>query len=241
VRVGVALVVLCASAVALADTRADLAEADRLLVAGDHPAAEAGAARISARPALLPAERAEALRIRGLALFYLGDLARAEGELAAYLELEPSAHLDPALHPPEAVVFLEEVRARHAGKLRAAPPRRRSGALNLLPPLGQIQNGHHVKAVILGLAEATLLAINGGTYVALRSSCNDDLTCDRGYDSARRLRIVNLTSGALFVGIVAYGIIDGYVGLSRSAERDRLHLSVVPLWGGAVVGAAARF
>ena len=54
--------------------------------------------------------------------------------------------------------------------------------------------------------------------------------------------MVNLASGALLLGVYAYGVIDGYVGYGqgRDAER-RVRVGLVPLPGGAAVGATARF
>ena len=239
----VAVVLLAVDA--RADRTADLAAANRLLLEGNHEQARALAARITVEPALLPAERAEANRIQGLALFYLGRREEAEGALRAYLELEPDAHLDPALHPPEAVVFLEEVRTRHAGALRIArppPKRKRIAWLNLLPPAGQFQNGDTTKAWILGGLEVALLAINVSTYAMLTSSCNADLTCDRDPSSSRRMRTMNLVSGGLLAGVVAYGIIDGYVGYGRISARERaVNVALFPTGSGALLTAALRF
>jgi hypothetical protein len=240
----VALVVL-AAAPARADRAGDLAAANRLLLEGNHEQARALAARVTLEPGLLPAERAEAHRIHGLALFYLGRRADAEGALRAYLELEPDAHLDPALHPPEAVVFLEEVRTRHAGALRIARPlprRKRIAWLNLLPPAGQFQNGDTTKAWILGGIEVALLAINVSTYAMLTSSCKTDLTCDRDPSASRRMRTINLVSGGLLAGVYAYGVIDGYLGHGRITARERaVRVAVLPTGSGAMVAAALRF
>jgi hypothetical protein len=230
---------------ARADHRADLAAAGRLLLDGRHQEAIALVAPLAPAEGLLPAERAEAHRIHGLALFHLGRRAEAERALRAYLALEPDAHLDPALHPPEAVVFLEEIRTRHAGELRRARPpprRRRYPALNFLPPLGQIQNGDRGKAWVLGGLELALLATNVSTYAMLKSSCRDDLTCERDASSARRMRTLNLVSGGLLAGVWLYGVIDGYVGHSRAVSRERaLRMAIVPTGSGALVGASMQF
>src|SRR5262245_25701622 len=115
------------AAPARADKAADLAAAGQLLANGSYADAASRVAPLLADRTLLPVERAEALRIHGLATFFLGDRVAAEGSLRGYLELEPDAHLDPALYPPDAVVFFEDVRTRHAGALRIAkpPPKRK--------------------------------------------------------------------------------------------------------------------
>jgi hypothetical protein len=112
--------------------------------------------------------------------------------------------------------------------------------LNLVPPLGQIQNGDRAKAWVIGGAELLLLGTNIATYSMLSSSCKgSDLTCDRDPSTSRALRTVNLVSGGLFLAVYAYGVIDGYVVSSRLSARERtLRTAVVPVPGGVVMGIA---
>src|SRR6185436_13728464 len=92
------------------------------------------------------ADLAEARRLRGLAAFFAGNLAGSEIELVAWLSIDLDARLDPSVTPPEAMNFFESVRARHAAELRGLRPKpHRVGALNLLPPWGQFQNGDRTK------------------------------------------------------------------------------------------------
>src|SRR5438270_10051108 len=65
------------------------------------------------------ADLAEAHRLAGLAAFFAQNTAGAEQHFLAYLKLDLDGRLDPALVPPEAVTFFEDVRARHAAELRA--------------------------------------------------------------------------------------------------------------------------
>lgn len=189
---------------------------------------------------LLAVERAEAYRLAGVCRLATGDRPGAEAAFLAYLRLAPDGHLDPALVPPDAVALLEQVRASHAAELRAARPKartRRSSLLNLLPPVGQFQNGQPVKAILLGSAELALLGVNVGTYVALKRRCHEDGTCTNT-DAAKTLRAVNITSGVLFAGTVIYGIIDGYVvqHLHERAAREAENPVSLSLWpGGAAV------
>lgn len=234
---------LGASGAARADNAARLDEAARALAAGDYVGAETATRPLLAAPTLLRAERAEAYRLHGLALYFQNRQAEAEAAFRQYLTLEPDAHLDPALYPPEAVVFFESVRARHRGAVIIAKPparRRRNGMLNLVPPLGQIQNGDTAKAWIIGGAELVLLGANIATYAMLSSSCKgSDLTCDRDPSTSRALRTVNLVSGGLFLAVYAYGVIDGYVVGGKLSSRERaLRTAVVPVPGGAVFGVA---
>jgi hypothetical protein len=198
--------------------------ADRL-ARGDHAGAAAVAGAIAQRPDRLePADRAEAWRIYGLALFFLGRRADAEAALLRYLALDIDAHLDPVLVPPEAIVFFEDVRARHAAELRASrpPPRRRRRAvLNLLPPLGQFQNGDRAKGWTIAATGGLLLAAHVTTYWTLRSWCADDRTCGAGRtDTARAVRVVNLTTGVGVLAVYTYGAIDGFIRHRRRASAE---------------------
>jgi hypothetical protein len=174
--------------------------------------------------------RAEANRIYGLALFQLGLRTEAETALLAYLKLDPDAHLDPALVPPEALVFFEDVRARHQGEIirhKPRPPRKRYWLLNLVPPLGQWQNGQTTKAWILGTTELVLLGANIGTYIALSSMCDEsDFTCSS--DSAGVLKTINLVSGVAFVGVYLYGVYDGFRGYARPRVDERPIVTLAP-------------
>jgi hypothetical protein len=169
--------------------------------------------------------RAEAHRIYGLALFLLGLRAESEAALLAYLKLEPDAHLDPALVPPDALVFFEDVRARHAGELiqrRPRPRAKKSWALNLLPPFGQFQNGDRAKGWILAISGVALLAANLTTYAMLTSMCSsEERACDDP-GTARTLRAVNITSGVALVGVYLYGVVDGYIGYGRARREQSL-------------------
>lgn len=215
------------------DAPAALRAANVALTDGDWERASSVVASLDA-DSLRGADRAEAHRIQGIACFFLGRMADAERELLAYLTLDLDARLDPAVTPPEAVNFFEDVRARHAAGLRALRPRpRRWAALNLLPPWGQFQNGERTRGWIIAGAGAALLATNVGSYVALQSWCDvPDRTCEDGDsrgDRARRMRAVNLVSGVGLLAVYAYGVIDGFIGYRRAPARDpELHLVPIP-------------
>jgi hypothetical protein len=243
-RVALALALLLTAAPALAQAPGAvpdaLAAAAEALAAGDHRRARALAE--TARAQATGADLAEAHRLLGLAWFFLGDLARAEAELLAYLRLDLDGRLDPALVPPEAVTFFEDVRARHGAELRARRPRpRRYALLNLVPPGGQIQNREPTKAWVIGGLEAALAATHVTSYVLLRSWCRrEDFTCRTGDvdvpTRARRMRTVNYLAGAALIGVYAYGVVDGFRGDRRRGGRPRAAvLDGVPVDGGGVI------
>jgi hypothetical protein len=212
----------------LADARAKLVEAA-------YDEAAALAEPLARDPALPAAERAEANRVYGLALFFLGRRDEADAALLVYLKLEPDAHLDPALVPPEAVVFFEEVRTRHAGEILVTrprppppPPRKYYPILNLLPPFGQFQNGHPVKGWLIAAAEVAFLAVNIATYAMLRANCANDLTCD-DQGTADVMRTLNQMSFALFVSTYVIGVVDGFVYANR--PQPKFGVGVAPVAG----------
>jgi hypothetical protein len=195
-------------------------------------------------PGLPRADRGEAWRLYGLALALLGLRAEAEAALYEYLKLEPEAHLDPALVPPEALLLFEEVRTRHAGELRVLKPRarrKRSLALSLVPVAGQFQNGEATKGWVLAAVEGSLLAANVTTYVLLSRACGSDKTCDVGVASARALRTANLATGALLGATVIYGVIDAYRGHRRLERQEARRVMAMPVSSGATVVFRASF
>lgn len=227
-----------------ASTADALAAAQDALADGDY-------ARVLdlARPIAGPskADRAEAQRLIGLAEFFLGDLDAAETAFLAYLELDLDGRLDPALVPPEAVTFFEDVRSRHAAKLRAMRPRqKRYRILNVVPVAGQIQNGETTKGLVIGGLEVALAATHVTTYLVLRSWCKrDGFTCESDGgdvpDTARRLRLANYLSGAALLGVYVYGVWDAFKGDRRHRERPAPVVGAVPVDGGVVVGASMSF
>jgi hypothetical protein len=235
------LVLLC-TAPALAD---GLRDAQSALVGADYAQAAALAEPLTHDPYLAPGEHAEAERIFGLALFFLGRRAESEDALLAYLKLEPDGHLDPSLYPPDSVIFFEDVRTRHAGEIlivKPRPPRKRFWYANLVPPLGQIQNRKSTRAWVIGAGEVLFLAANITTYALLRSSCdNQNLTCEHP-ETARALRGANVISGSLFIGTYLFGVVDGFIGYARGDTEPLPAVGFAPLpSGGGVVSYTTPF
>lgn len=233
-----------------------LQEATSALQQGEHQRAADLAGAVARRPEPVEKQdRAEAWRILGLALFFLDRHGEAEEAFLEYMKLDVDAHLDPALVPPEAIVFFEDVRSRHSAELRQYRPLKkvtvRAFAANLVPPFGQIQNGHHAKAWVVGLSEVLLAGANVGSYYLLRSWCSDsDGTCKSGDNdrtsAAKQVRVVNLVSGGLLIGVVTYGVIDGFVNFYRQRRQVReasnsMSVGVVPAQSGAYLSVHLRF
>ncbi len=208
-----------------------LREAQEALQRGDYAAAE-GLARpiVNDIDRVNAIDRAETYRVYGLALFFLQRLPDAEAALLAYLRLDPDAHLDPGRYPPEAIVFFEDIRARHRAELLGLRPRPRTvreWSKNLFPPWGQFANGDDTKGWVVGSAELLLLATHLTTFFVLDHWCDRNGTgvcttpggADRR-DAASVLRAVNLVSGGALIAIYAYGVIDGFARHRHLAHRE---------------------
>lgn len=199
-----------------------LERAQNLLGSGQYAEAAKLARSVATDSSRSPEDRAEAYRLVGLARYFLGDRAKAKQAFLWYVRLEPEAHLDPALVPPEAIIVLEEVRAERAAELAAARDKPRiKPALNLLPPFGQFQNRERGKGLVIGGLWISLLAANVTSWLVLKSWCEDDGTCPGHQDSADTLRTFNLVTGPAAALVYVYGVVDGYVVMRRRQRSDR--------------------
>ncbi len=224
-----------------ADAATVLRQANLAAQVGDWAQVERLTAPLAARP-LSSADRAEVHRLLGLSSFFAQRFERAEAELLAYLRLDADAHLDPAIVPPEAITFFENVQAKHRAELRALRtkraqlPPKRSLLLAFVPVAGQLQNRERRKAWLFGAAIGALTITNLTTYAVLRSWCREsDGTCDRGEvdhaEGAKRLATVNLLSGVglgVVIGVAMYDSLVGY----------RASLRLTPTIGEGNIGAS---
>jgi hypothetical protein len=227
-------------------TSAQLRRASSSLARGEYKKAARTAGGLTRASWIERQDRAEAYRIYGLALFFLDRRKQAEKALLAYLKLEPNAHLDPTQAPPEALVFFADVRSRNAAIIAASrpkPKRKMYWYLNLVPPFGQFQNRHRGKGWVIAVGGTLSLAMNVTTFLVLRSWCDQSTGVCTREDSARKLEVVNLVSGAAALGLFAYGVLDGFHHYRRIRKQERrgLQLGIVPERGGARLTLGARF
>jgi tetratricopeptide (TPR) repeat protein len=170
------------------------------------------------------ADRAEALRVYGIACTLTGRRTAAEGAFLLLLREEPSTRLDPALVRPEAVAFFDEVRARHHAELLQAYRKNRRPyhwALDLIPLAGQLQNRQWKKAIVLGSIDLFLLAANVTTGALLGRYEGDTHSFDGHRGAFEPLRDVNWISFGLLLSVTAGGIVDAFVVGARRSDRDR--------------------
>ena len=190
------------------------------------------------------ADLAEAHRLAGIAALFAEPPRKdiAEAHFLAYLRIDYDGHLDPALYPPEVVGFFNDVRARHAAELKAARPKRRYFALNVLPPFGQFQNGERTKGFIIGGLLVTTAIANVSTLLLQRSWCtrverdHASQVCDGHVDGARIARSIQITSGIGLIVTYVYGVYDGIRGYRRESRERALLPYASPVDAGGVVG-----
>lgn len=207
-------------------------QANAALSAGDYRGAEVAVRMVIARTKVRRVERAEAYRILGILKFYGESTEEARVAFLSFLKLDPDAHLDPALVPPEAITMLEDVRIQHQTEIdamRMTPPVRRYLALNLVPVGGQIQNGEGTKAVVVATGFVLLAGTNLGSYAWLKQRCASTLVCGSGGENdkpqtANTIRTVNLVSGGALIALYLYSLVDGVRGYRKLQARDRQRL-----------------
>jgi hypothetical protein len=198
---------------------------------------------------LPPGDLAEAHRLAGIAAFFQNRRDAAEVHFVSYLRIDLDGRLDPALYPPEVVNFFNDVRALHDAELRKRRPKaKRYWALNLLPPVGQIQNGDKTKAWVIGGLLGAFAITNVTSFLVLRSWCAEvsgsqgsSVTCDEGGDhssSAPALRVVNIASGIGLILTYGFGVYDGVKGYRR---KESIQPFAAPASGGGVVGVFGSF
>jgi hypothetical protein len=180
------------------------------------------------------ADLTEALRIYGISLYLTGLKAAARLVFGRLVEMEPTLKLDPRLVPPEVVQAFERIRRQKLARMlrrRLGKKKKRYGILNLLPPAGQFQNGHHVKAwIVLGL-EVAFLTCNLVSYFYLRSSKLrgngsyviqdiDGNIIEDHRNEAKALLGLNYASFGLLMATLVYGIVDGWVYMTRLERQE---------------------
>ncbi len=178
-----------------------------------------------ARTTLARADRLEVLRAYGIACVMVDRRTAAEGAFLLLLEAAPETRLDPHLVRPEAVEVFDAVRARNRDALWAAYRRgrgRRYAVLNLLPPAGQLQNRDFKKGYALLGVELALLALDITSGVLLTNWEGEHQDFPGHESAAKALRPVNWVSFGGLIGVVLYGIIDGFVVGHRRAVEERM-------------------
>jgi hypothetical protein len=168
-----------------------------------------------------PPQRAQALRYLGIGLALTGRTEGAETAFFELLRLRSDARLDPTTTRPDVVAFFEDVRRRHADEIKEAARHRpgKSLALELLPPLGQFQDGHRARGYTILALEA--LSLGGAIVTKMQldswASQYPHQLFDGHADTARTLKTLNYVSVAVLAATIVAGIVDGVVSYNSDA------------------------
>ena len=198
----------------------------------------------------------EARKLLALSHLFEGSLAAADRELLAIITLRPDFEFDALVDPQVAIERLEAVKRSNAEKLRqirqriASERRKREQAaarrnskrsrasndkaywLNFVPfGAGQFQNKQPTKGWLLfglqmafGLTSVTAAIWHRAVYNEPVVSGSAEQT------AARRLAVVQVTSGALFWAAFGYGVIDAlwHYRSRRPGDRARRQSVITP-------------
>ncbi|HEY4187179.1 MAG TPA: hypothetical protein VGP07_19035 [Polyangia bacterium] len=172
------------------------------------------------RLAATPAQRVVALRYLGIGLYLTGRTPGAEAAFFEMLRMRPDSTLDPRTTRPDIVAFFERVRAGHAQEITDTSRANNHKAFiwNFVPPVGQFQNGHLARGLLIGGLEVATLATAITSY-ALLSRWEQPHHVFPNYSEARTMQIVNIASVALFGAVYFFGVLDG-IGHYRDLPDD---------------------
>jgi hypothetical protein len=177
-----------------------------------------------------PAQRALALRYLGIGLYLTGRAPGAEAAFFELLRLRPDTVLDPRTTRPDVVTFFERVRSGHAQQIKESAHQHKAFIWNFIPPVGQFQNGHTARGLIIGGVEVASLAMTITSY-ALLSSWEQPHHQFTGHPEAQTMKVVNFVSIGVLAATYFYGVLDGighYNDLPDEGEgpaRGRVSLS----------------
>jgi len=172
-----------------------------------------------------PAQRALALRYLGIGLYLTGRAPGAEAAFFELLRLRPDTALDPRTTRPDVVTFFERVRSGHAQEIKDSAHKHKAFIWNFVPPVGQFQNGHTARGLIVGGVEVASIATAITSY-ALLSSWEQPHHEFTGHPEAQTMKVVNFVSIGVLAATYFYGVLDG-IG-HYNALPDDTQVSVGP-------------
>ena len=155
-----------------------------------------------------PAQRALALRYLGIGLYLTGRAPGAEAAFFELLRLRPDTVLDPRTTRPDVVTFFERVRSGHAQEIKDSAHKHKAFIWNFVPPVGQFQNGHTARGLIVGGVEVASIATAITSY-ALLSSWEQPHHEFTGHPEAQTMKVVNFVSIGVLAATYFYGVLDG--------------------------------
>lgn len=228
VLVAILLAMALSTGRASASPTADLDQAKNLFRSGNYSGAAALFSGLLYPESKLSDRRelAEAHLFLAVSYYELRQFQNAEREFEEALVLDRSLSLTTAVASEKAVEMFERKRDELERKARADEQARteasiqraldnafivenRRYALNFIPfGAGQYQNKQLGKALFFSISETTLGGVSLGLYLYQLFNYSDGEVPAEEVDTVRNLQIVQITTGALCLGIAAWGIID---------------------------------
>jgi tetratricopeptide (TPR) repeat protein len=179
-------------------------------------------------------DEVEAHIVLGATLFHLGKRERAIEEFRAALSLDIEITITTSSYAPEVVQMFEDTRIKLKEKLDADRKKRieeernrrireyletvgtyesRSFGYNFIPfGTPQFQNEHKLKGALLAGTQAVTLSATFGCwlYLATKYGLDAKVPLKEG-PKVRQIQQVEIVTGAAFIGLYAYGLIDGII------------------------------
>ncbi|MCA9524249.1 MAG: hypothetical protein KC609_24945 [Myxococcales bacterium] len=168
-----------------------------------------------------------ARELLGACYFRSRQTSLARIEFTTLLVKNPAAHLNPFVHPASLINYFDELRKDLirrgviqdvANKPKKKPSKIReiwrynTYALNFVPfGVGQFQNGQTSKGTLFAVFQGLALLTNITTYLYIETRLIDKRGIVTDARTARALQITQYASLGLFIGLVAWGIIDAVV------------------------------
>ena len=169
-------------------------------------------------------QRALALRYLGIGLYLTGRAPGAEAAFFELLRLRPDTVLDPRTTRPDVVTFFERVRTGHAQEIKESVHKHKTFIWNFIPPVGQFQNGHTARGLLIGGIEVASLATSITSY-ALLTSWEQPHHEFKGHPDASTMKVVNFVSIGVLAATYFYGVLDGIGHYNELPDEARVSLS----------------
>jgi hypothetical protein len=190
-----------------------------------------------------PAELAEAHLLLGVSEFEGGDVAQAERELEEALFIDTSLKLDPLVFSSRAVEFFQQKKealerrsredeekarlARERDRLRRilanlVVVEKRSYWVNFVPfGAGQFQNGQRAKGIAFFASQAALGGASAGlwAYQVIKYGFSGKVPPEE-VNEVNWIQRGQVATGLLFLGVVAWGIVDSLVHYEHVVSRQ---------------------
>ena len=242
VQVAIAVVAVLASAPVAADPSKSFVQARTVFRSGQYKEAAILFSGLLYPTSQLnnPKEEIDAHLHLAVASFEIGQLDSAKREFDAAIDLDPTLDISGYGFSTEATKFFETRKKEKDEKARKIEERtrrarerqkflksvdlirvkeRKNYLRNLIPfGVGQFQNNERRKGIFFAASQAALGATSFVIWTYLRGRYPDGQVPLTEVDQARTLQIFEITSALGCLGLMAWGVADGFVNYSEEAR-----------------------